>query len=93
MFLADPCQENAIRLPVVRENTTCGFKSGRIEICNDDGVWKTICDSDWTRNDAAVACRQLGYSTIGELSNRMHSVKCFTILIFSTQGQMCGRYP
>ncbi|XP_064382767.1 putative DMBT1-like protein [Halichondria panicea] len=60
----DPCPESAIRLPVARENSTCGFKSGRVEICND-GVWKTICDSDWTRNDAAVACRQLGYSTIG----------------------------
>ncbi|XP_064383039.1 mucin-2-like [Halichondria panicea] len=61
----DPCPEleNDIRLPVVRENSTCGFKSGRIEICNG-GVWKTICDSNWTRNDAAVACRQLGYSAI-----------------------------
>ncbi len=68
MFLAGPCHlENAIRFhdEGVKENSTCGFISGRIEICNDE-VWKAICDSDWTRTDAAVACRQLGYSAIGE---------------------------
>ncbi len=82
LFFADPCHpENATKLEGVRENSTCGFKSGRIEICNG-GVWKTICDSDWTKNDAAVACRQLGYSAIGELSNRIRSVK-INVLPFS----------
>ena len=35
---------------------------GRVEIYNEnyDG-WGTICSQNWDRNDADVACRQLGY--------------------------------
>ena len=39
---------------------------GRVEIFLS-GVWGTICDEDAYGDDAAVVCRQLGYSTYGKL--------------------------
>jgi len=33
---------------------------GTVEICMG-GVWGSVCDDSWGRDDAAVVCQQLGF--------------------------------
>lgn len=37
---------------------------GRVEICVNN-QWGTVCDRNWEAAEAAVACRQAGFSDAG----------------------------
>ncbi|CAN0062780.1 unnamed protein product [Lampetra fluviatilis] len=61
-------------------------REGRVEVLVD-GRWGTVCDDGWGRREAAVVCRQLGYSGPahawpmayfgeGEGPIHLHSVQC-----------------
>ena len=65
----EECETGDIRL---RGGTT--RYEGRVEICIDR-VWGTVCDDFWGTVDAAVACRQLGYSEHSKIFNNTHNIR------------------
>ena len=62
----DPAQipsQGDIRLANLRPGV--GEVRGRVEVFNE-GYWVRVCDDNFEIFDAAVACRQLGYSSFGK---------------------------
>ena len=52
------CKHSSVRL------VGSSLLEGRLEVCNH-GVWLRVCDSNFDVVVATVACRQLGYSPLG----------------------------
>ena len=42
------------------------ISQGRVQICIG-GQYTKVCDDSWDNQDASVVCRQLGFSSSGEL--------------------------
>ena len=30
-----------------------------VEMCSSEGVWSSVCDNNWTLQDATIVCREL----------------------------------
>ena len=56
-----PCIDGQLRLAGGNVDN-----EGRVEICLNN-EWGTICDDNWSVNDANVACSVLGFSNTGEV--------------------------
>ena len=70
-----PCVESGVRLV----NGT-NQHEGRVEICSNNR-WGTVCDRGWDKNEAEVVCKQLGFSSNGELL--MLKLKCTLVTTWS----------
>ena len=48
-------------------NWTEGTVDGRVEVCTSNLTWRVLCEPEggWKPEDAAVVCRQLGHSPLG----------------------------
>lgn len=57
------CSEGDIRL-----QGSYSSLEGRVEMCSEGGVWATICSTSWSKQEAAVVCRQLGFASSGRIA-------------------------
>ena len=64
MLLFTECEENDIVMTIVANEQFLG----PIEVCIHNR-WHRVCDSNWTKADATVACRQLELPHTGKCSN------------------------
>ena len=55
------CTHGEIRLV-----SSSSAREGRVEVCVS-GRWGTVCDDHWSSTDSQVVCRQLGFSSSGEI--------------------------
>ncbi len=69
------CQGNASQPECttgeIRLMNGSGAEEGRVELCHE-GFWRTICDQNWSQEEAVVVCTQLGLPKLGENQDFMH---------------------
>ena len=76
----DDCEDGEVRL---QDGTASS--NGRVEVCQN-GIWGSVCSSQWDDTDASVVCRELDYDPEGLLSVHEHvymTVSVIQVVVFS----------
>jgi len=76
----DDCEDGEVRL---QDGTASS--NGRVEVCQN-GIWGSVCSSQWDDTDASVVCRELGYDPKGLRSVHEHvymTVSVTQVVVFS----------
>ncbi len=55
---------------------------GRVQVCQEDGFWKGLCDSRFRPNEATVVCTQLNLKEDGILLSNLCSYIYIYIYIY-----------
>ena len=58
-LVPDNCTEGSVRLNSESRN-------GTVQVCINR-TWGSVCDSNWNSRAANVVCRQLGFTTLGNI--------------------------
>jgi len=82
--------QNDIRLANMRQDI--GEVTGRVEVFNE-GLWVRVCDDRFDELDAAVACRQLGFSAMGAVFHPNIENNFRTGVIWMDEMQCTGDEP
>lgn len=52
---------------------------GTVKVCINEG-FVAVCDDGWSNQDAAVVCRQLGYSALGIIIENISHCYCIFVV-------------
>ena len=72
-FIPDNCTEGNVRL--FGSTTT----TGTVQVCVNR-IWGSICGRSWDSRDATVICRQLGFTTIGNIDVVLYVAVCLGLI-------------
>ena len=81
--------EGDVRLVTGSEVSTAHGR-GRVEVCSSIGLWGTVCNNDWSSEDARVVCRGLGFNGTGLcIETNDHYVVLGTTIYYGRETLFC----